>query len=159
MFLNGIAQGIGIGTSSLVSRNIIATDKKQMKIMASSALLLGILMVVLFVVLGLVTIRPLFILLGAEGDILEYVHDYMSIWYMGVLFVVLPMVGNNIIRATGDTLPRDDHAGFCRNQYHPGPVTYFWIGTVPRHGSKGAALATVIARRKHGSCGNRAFQT
>ena len=106
MFLNGIAQGIGIGTSSLVSRNIITTGKKEIQTMAGSALLLGILMVILFVVVGLLTIRPLFSLLGAEGEILEYVHDYMSIWYMGVLFVVIPMVGNNIIRATATPSPQ-----------------------------------------------------
>ncbi len=147
MFLNGIAQGIGIGTSSLVSRNIIATDKKQMKIMASSALLLGILMVVLFVVLGLVTIRPLFILLGAEGDILEYVHDYMSIWYMGVLFVVLPMVGNNIIRATGDTFtPGMTMLVSAVINTILDPLLIFGLGPFPAMGVKGAALATVIAR-------------
>ena len=147
MFLNGIAQGIGIGTSSLVSRNIIATDKKQMKIMASSALLLGILMVVLFVVLGLVTIRPLFILLGTEGDILEKVHDYMFIWYMGVLFVVLPMVDNNIIRATGDTFtPGMTMLVSAVINTILDPLLIFGLGPFPAMGVKGAALATVIAR-------------
>lgn len=27
----------------------------------------------------------------------------MKIWYLGVPFVVFPMIGNNIVRATGDT--------------------------------------------------------
>ena len=103
MFLNGIAQGVGIGTSSLISRNVITADRNKMKTMASSALLLGLLLVVLFVAVGISTIRPLFTLLGAEGDVLDYIHDYMSVWYLGVPFVVLPMVGNNIVRATGDT--------------------------------------------------------
>ena len=147
MFLNGIAQGIGIGTSSLVSRNIIKADKKEMQTMAGSALLLGILMVVLFVVLGLLTIRPLFSLLGAEGEILEYVHDYMSIWYMGVLFVVIPMVGNNIIRATGDTFtPGMTMLTSAVINTILDPLLIFGIGPFPQMGVKGAALATVIAR-------------
>ena len=31
------------------------------------------------------------------------IKDYMVIWYWGMIFLVVPMVGNNIIRATGDT--------------------------------------------------------
>ena len=147
MFLNGIAQGIGIGTSSLVSRNIITTGKKEIQTMAGSALLLGILMVILFVVVGLLTIRPLFSLLGAEGEILEYVHDYMSIWYMGVLFVVIPMVGNNIIRATGDTFtPGMTMLASAVINTILDPLLIFGIGPFPELGVKGAALATVIAR-------------
>ncbi|MFA7090036.1 MAG: MATE family efflux transporter, partial [Bacteroidales bacterium] len=53
MFLNGISQGVGIGTSSLISRNVITADRKKMKTMASSALLLGLLLVVVFAVVGI----------------------------------------------------------------------------------------------------------
>ena len=56
-----------------------------------------------FVSVGLHTITPLFSLLGAEGGILEYIDEYMRVWYVGMVFVVVPMVGNNIIRATGDS--------------------------------------------------------
>jgi len=40
MFLNGIGQGIGIGTSSLVSRHVIIAHRDEIRTMASSALLL-----------------------------------------------------------------------------------------------------------------------
>ena len=147
MFLNGIAQGVGIGTSSLISRNVITADRKKMKTMASSALLLGLLLVVLFVALGISTIRPLFTLLGAEGDILDYIHDYMSVWYLGVPFVVLPMVGNNIVRATGDTFtPGMLMVASAVINTILDPLLIFGYGPFPELGIKGAALATVIAR-------------
>lgn len=103
MFINSLSQGIGIGTSSLISRNIIATNRQEVKMMASRALLLGFIVVVIFVILGLFTIRPIFSSLGAKPEILNYISDYMNIWYLGVPFVVIPMIGNNIVRATGDT--------------------------------------------------------
>jgi len=147
MFLNGIGQGIGIGTSSLVSRNIITAERDHVRTIASSALLLGLLAVVVFVVAGMLTIRPLFSLLGASGDILEYVHDYMSIWYVGVPFVVLPMVGNNVVRAAGDTFtPGMVMLTSAVINAVLDPLLIFGIGPFPEMGVKGAALATVIAR-------------
>ena len=41
MFLNSLSQGIGVGTSSLISRNIIHAEQEEVKMMASRALLLG----------------------------------------------------------------------------------------------------------------------
>jgi len=40
MFINSLSQGIGIGTSSLISRNIIVTERNAVRMMASRALLL-----------------------------------------------------------------------------------------------------------------------
>ena len=147
MFLNGIGQGIGIGTSSLVSRHVIIAHRDEIRTMASSALLLGLLVVIFFVLFGMLTTRPLFSLLGASGEILEYVHDYMSIWYLGVPFVVLPMVGNNIVRATGDTFtPGIIMLTSAVINAVLDPLLIFGIGPFPEMGMKGAALATVIAR-------------
>jgi Na+-driven multidrug efflux pump len=42
--------------------------------------------------------------MGAEGKVLDFVKKYMFIWYLGVACVVIPMVGNNAIRAAGNTL-------------------------------------------------------
>ncbi|SHF90283.1 putative efflux protein, MATE family [Mariniphaga anaerophila] len=147
MFVNSLSHGVGIGTSSLVSRNIVSTHRNTVKLMASRAVLLGIIIVAIFVVAGLLTIRPLFIALGAGPEILGHINDYMSVWYYGVAFVVVPMIGNNIVRATGDT-------------FTPGmlmvisaiinaildPLLIFGIGPFPEMGMKGAALATVISR-------------
>ncbi len=147
MFINSLSQGIGIGTSSLISRNIISSSREKVKMMASRAILLGMLVVVLFAVLGIFTIKPVFMALGANEAILGYIYDYMHIWYFGVPFVVIPMIGNNIVRATGDT-------------FSPGmlmissgvinmildPLLIFGIGPFPEMGIAGAALATVIAR-------------
>ncbi|MFO7843809.1 MAG: MATE family efflux transporter, partial [Bacteroidales bacterium] len=103
MFINGLSQGIGIGTSSLISRNIIIEHRDNVKMMASRALLMGVIIVLIFVVAGILTIEPLFRALGATHEVIGYIEDYMWIWYLGVPFVIVPMVGNNIVRATGDT--------------------------------------------------------
>ncbi len=147
MILNSLSHGVGVGTSSIISRNIIGTERSEVKMMSSRAILLGVIIVLIFVILGLFTIRPVFSLLGAKGHILDYIEDYMEIWFLGVPFVIIPMIGNNIVRATGDT-------------FTPGmlmvmsgviniildPIFIFGLGSFPAMGIKGAALATVIAR-------------
>ncbi len=147
MFLNSLAQGVGIGTSSLISRHIIHTERVQVKMMASRAILLGVIIVMIFVIAGIYTIRPLFSALGAEKEVLGYVEDYMRIWYFGVPFVVIPMIGNNIVRGTGDTFtPGMIMLAIAIVNGILDPLFIFGLGPFPELGIKGAALATVIAR-------------
>jgi len=147
MFLNSLSQGVGIGTSSLISRNIINTKREEVKMMASRAILLGIMAVLIFVIVGLFTIRPLFSALGAKGRVLDYIVDYMHIWYLGVPFVIIPMIGNNIVRATGDTFtPGMIMVAIASVNVIVDPLLIFGYGPFPEMGIQGAALATVIAR-------------
>lgn len=147
MFINSLSQGVGIGTSSLISRNIMVTDRESVKMMASRALFLGLLIVLIFVIIGQFTIRPLFTALGASGETLDDVVSYMRIWYFGVPFVVFPMIGNNIVRATGDTfMPGMLMLSSAVINIILDPLLIFGIGPFPHMGIRGAALATVLAR-------------
>ena len=103
LFVGSLALGIGMGTSAVISRAIGSKDYHKVHRLVFDSLLLGIIVVGVGVAAGLCTIRPLFRLLGARGTVLDYIEEYMSIWYIGMVFVVVPMVGNNIIRATGDS--------------------------------------------------------
>jgi putative MATE family efflux protein len=147
MFIGSLSQGVGIGTSSLISRNIIHSERKEVKMIASRAILLGMIVVLLFVIVGLLTIRPVFRTLGAENDVLDYIYDYMSVWFLGVPFVVIPMIGNNIVRATGDTFtPGMIMIAIAVVNAILDPFLIFGYGPFPEMGIKGAALATVLAR-------------
>lgn len=147
MLIGGLTQGVGIGTSSLVSRNIISSDRQEVKKMASRAILLGVLIVMIFAIAGYFTIQPVFSALGARGEALDQVSKYMHIWYLGVPFVVIPMIGNNIVRATGDTFTPGMImvvSGILNALLDP--FLIFGIGPFPEMGIEGAALATVISR-------------
>lgn len=147
MFVNALSQSIGIGTSSLVSRNIIAKSRGHVKQIASRAILLGFIIVFVFVSIGLPSIDHIFGSLGAKDDILPYIKDYMYIWFWGVPFVVFPMIGNNIIRATGDTFfPGMLMVAAAVFNIILDPLLIFGIGPFPEMGIQGAALATVLSR-------------
>lgn len=147
LLVNSLALGLGIGASAVISRAIGEGDQHRVKRLTTDSLVLAISLVTLFVVVGLFTIDPVFRLLGARGEMLDMVRQYMSIWYFGMPFVVVPMVGNNAIRATGDTKTPSAImlvAVFCN--FIMDPLLIFGIGPFPRLGIAGAAIATVISR-------------
>ena len=94
--------GIGVGTSSIVSRTIGQGNHADAARFATDGLTLGVLFVILEILLGILTIDPLFIFLGAKGEVLALIRDYMQIWYVAIGFFIISMMSNNIIRAAGD---------------------------------------------------------
>lgn len=147
MILNSISFGLGIGISSTVSRALGAGDTEAVKRLTTDGLILSMLIVLILGVLGLFTIRPLFALLGAGGDTLDYIQQYMTVWYLGIPFVIIPMAGNNVIRATGDTImPSVIMMISVAVNVILDPLFIFGIGSLPGLGITGAAIATVIAR-------------
>ncbi|MCK4545925.1 MAG: MATE family efflux transporter [Candidatus Eisenbacteria sp.] len=147
MMVHSIALGLGIGASSVVSRAIGRRDVRDVRRLSTHALVLSVAIVALFIILGELTIDPLFRLLGAPHRLLPLIREYMQIWYVGALFVVVPVVGNNLIRATGDTKTPGLIMAFCA-ALNAGldPLLIFGLGPFPALGIAGGALATVLAR-------------
>ncbi len=147
MIVSSIAMGLGIGTSAVVSRAIGQGDHHRVQRLTTDALFLSIVMVVIFAAAGLVFMDPLFRLLGAKPDLLPLIKSYMTIWFIGVPFIVIPMVGNNAIRATGDTkTPAIVMLVAIVANLILDPILIFGWGPIPRMELTGAALATLLAR-------------
>lgn len=145
--INSIALGLGVGTSVVISRAIGAGDQDRVRRLTTDSLLLSISIVIVFTLTGLATITPLFRLLGASAEIIVLIKQYMVIWYIGMPFVVVPMVGNSAIRATGDTkTPSVIMMIAATINLITDPLLIFGIGPFPEMGIRGAALATVISR-------------
>jgi putative MATE family efflux protein len=147
LIINSLALGLGTGAGAVISRAIGEGDHHRVRRLTTDSLVLSLLVVMIFVVAGLLTIRPVFRLIGASGEVLDLVAEYMSIWYLGVGFVVIPMVGNNAIRATGDTkTPSIVMLVAVAANGSLDPLLIFGVGPFPRLEIAGAALATVLAR-------------
>ena len=87
MVIMSISIGLGTGATSLISRAIGEKDHHKVKDLTSQSLLLSLIVVAIVAVLGLLTIDPVFKLLGAEDELLAMVKDYMNIWYPGMIAV------------------------------------------------------------------------
>lgn len=145
--LGSLALGLGVGASSVIARAIGEGDRTQVRRLTTDSLTLSLLIVGVFISLGLATIDPLFTLLGAQPDVLPLVRDYMSIWYPGMIFLVVPMVGNSAIRASGNTkVPSLIMVVAAAINIVLDPIFIFGWGVIPGWGLKGAAIATVLGR-------------
>ena len=142
-----ISLGLSVGTAAVISRAIGAGDQQQVRRLTTHALALANVVVALFCLAGLLTIEPLFRAMGAGDDTLPLIRQYMVPWYIGVGFLVIPMVGNGAIRATGDTKTPSYLMIFSVVlNIALDPLLIFGLGPVPRLELQGAAVATVIAR-------------
>lgn len=147
LIINSISLGLGMGTSSVVSRAAGENNYKKVRCVGTDSLLLGFIFALMTAFLGIKFIDEIFSLLGAEKKMLKYISEYMTIWFLGVPFVVIPMVGNNIIRSLGDTkVPSIIMTISALINIVLDPLLIFGIGPFPYMGIRGAALATVFAR-------------
>jgi putative MATE family efflux protein len=146
-FIGSLAMGLGMGASAVISRAIGEGDHTRVQRFTTDSLILSVLVVVVFIVIGLLTIDQVFALLGATPQVMPLIKQYMLIWYPSMIFVVIPMVGNNAIRATGDTkTPSVIMLVAVAVNIILDPLLIFGIGPFPALALAGAALATAIAR-------------
>ena len=147
MIVGSIALGLGIGASSAISRAVGQGNHQKVQRLTTDSLLLACLVVAVFAVVGFLTIDPLFRTLGADPQVIPLIRQYMEIWYLGIVFLVVPMVGNNAIRALGNVwIPA---LIMTLAAVLNGVLDRFLIFDLAGHewlGLRGAALATVIAR-------------
>lgn len=147
MIIGSIAQGLGMGTSAVISRAIGEGNQQRVRRLTTDGLLLSLLVVAMLALVGLFTIEPVFQLMGASAEVLPLIKQYMTIWYLGVVAVVIPMVGNNAIRATGDTkTPSMVMLVAVIINIILDPLLIFGLGPFPQLGLAGGALASVLAR-------------
>mgnify|MGYP003116663043 FL=1 len=153
MVLITLSLGLGMGATTVVSHAMGAGDQELAKRLTTHAIILCILVVVFVSVVGLLTIDPVFRMLGAGPEVMPAIRGYMQVWYCGVVFLVIPMVANNIIRATGDMVrPSLIMAVTSVLNIILDPIFIFGFLFIPAMGIKGAALATVLSRCVSCSC-------
>ncbi len=145
--LMSLTLGVSIGLSSVLAREVGAGNQLNIKTTATGGLTLASLVMVIVSILGLLSTSWLFTALGANEQTLPLVTEYMQLWYLSLLFMAIPSVGANALRATGDA----KISGYLMVagsvlQVILAPVFIFGLLGLPELGMTGAALGNLIAR-------------
>ncbi len=141
-----LAIGLGIGTSAVIAKALGSNNIEEARFDASMALIIAVVMVLCLSLFGYFMLEPIFSLLGAGQHTLPLIHEYMSVWFLGSVFLITPMVGNSVLRASGDTkTPSIVMGGAGLVNAVLDPVLIFGFGPIPALGIQGAAIASVIA--------------
>lgn len=139
--------GLSAGISSVLARAAGNKDQEEVKKIATNTFLLTLLLSVFFTVGGLLTIDPVFRLMGADEKILPLVREYMVIWYFSPLFIMLPMTGGAVMRALGDTKFQGKLMVYAAiGNAVLDPILIFGLIGFPELGLAGAAWASLITR-------------
>lgn len=145
--ISSLAIGLSAGTASVVARAIGSKDEKKTKQLSTDGLALSFLIVLVLSVSGYMVIKPLFSLMGAEGEVLDMIVRYMRIWFFSMPFLVIPMVVNALIRAAGDAFwPSVIMIASAVLNVILTPAFIQGWSILPAMDIEGAAIATLIAR-------------
>jgi putative MATE family efflux protein len=141
-----IGIGIGAGVSTNLGRFIGSGHAEQAKVFLFDTLVLTSAIITLLCLMGGLLIEPLFTLLGANDRSMPYIYDYMMWWYLGAPALVVVMVGNQALRATGDTRsPAKIMMLAAIVNLVLDPLLIFGLGPFPRLEVQGAAIATTLS--------------
>jgi len=150
--LASLSIGLSAGAASVVSRAVGRGHRRRTRRLATDSLMLTIAVMAPLTAVGLLTLDPILRMLGAEGDILDMAAAYMRIWYLSLPFLVVTMVSNAMVRASGDAFsPSSIMTASAVLNVIATPILVFGAGPVPALGIEGAALGTLFARVV-GSC-------
>jgi len=147
MLLTFIAGGIGTGITTLVSHAMGRHDHTGAARTTTHGIVLTFIITAILTTAGYLTMVPLFTKLGADARTLPLISQFMRIWYIGAIFMSLPMTGNGILISAGDsrTASRFMIVGAAVNMAL-NPVMIFGLLGFPALGIRGSALATVVAQ-------------
>ncbi len=145
--LSAIAIGMGNGATSVVARRLGAGEIQNARELIMNTIVFVTLCALVLAGLMVFLSRPVFSLLGVSDELMPFVHQYMDVWYAGLPFLIVPIVLNGLIRATGDAFyPSVLMIIAAIVNAVLSPVLVFGLLGAPALGMAGAAWATILAR-------------
>ncbi len=146
MMMVNIGIGLSIATGAVVARALGQKDQQQTKLWISSSFYLALVIALVLMTIAIMSQDLIFSTLGAPPELLPLIRDYMTWWLAGSVFLVILIVVNASMRATGNTkLPSLMMLFSALLNGILDPLLIFGIGPFPELGIKGAAIATLIS--------------
>lgn len=101
MFVLAVAQVVGIGSASLISRSLGAGNSQRACQTAGTSFTVSFLLGLLVAILGMCFMTPLLRLFGATDAVLPYARQYLSIILLGSPFFAFTVSTNGVVRSEG----------------------------------------------------------
>ena len=144
--LTSVIIGFEAGAASVISRAVGRKDIQMARRQTTDTALLAGLVMLAVVIVGQLTIKPLFSALGATDDLLPLINQYMSIWYWSAPINAVCWICLASMRARGNSLLEGKIITLAAVvNLILDPIMIFGLFGFPRLEIAGAALATLTA--------------
>jgi len=100
-FMASIGMSIGVGGASIISRSLGAGYFSKAGKAFGNQVTLTILLSITLMTLGFYFLEPILEVFGGKGEILPLAKSYFKILLIGIPFLAIAMMSNNVIRALG----------------------------------------------------------
>ncbi len=101
--LVGFATGLASGCTVVISQSYGAHDHEALGKAVHTAISLTFLMSVVLSLLGVAIVTPLLRMMGTPEDVFGEAHTYLTIYFSGMLGLLVYNMGSGILRAVGDS--------------------------------------------------------
>jgi putative MATE family efflux protein len=146
MALSSVSMGIGSGASSLIARAQGEGDFVRVRRLSTHSLLLALMLVLCLMVFTHMGLEQLFVLMGAQPDILPLIVEYLNVWIWGLPLFALPMIASTVLRAVGNAkVPGYVMTLTSGIQVVLAPVLIFGLLGFPELGFIGSAWASIFS--------------
>ncbi|GHS93037.1 MATE family efflux transporter [Planctomycetales bacterium] len=147
LFFTFILRGVIVGVATVTAQALGAQNHERAQRVVSYGLALIAVVAGGLGVTGIATLTPVFHALGARGDALRLVGDYMFVWYLGSFTLAGLLAGNDLLLAVGKLKLASAAMviGMVVNAILDPVLIFGWWG-LPPLGLTGAAIATVLAQ-------------
>ena len=143
MFILAVAQTVGIGSASIISRSLGAGDRDRAERVAGGSFATAALLAAVIAAAGLAFLDPMLRLFGATDAVIPYARDYLTVILPGGLLFAVAVSSNNLVRSEGNarTAMISMMVGAGTN-IALDPILIFGLGL----GIRGAAIATITGQ-------------
>ncbi len=145
--LYGIAIGLGMGLTAMVSRRIGAGDAAGAAAVTGQSIWLGALLSILIGIFGVTFARDLLEIMGASDSVVETGYGFTAVLLGGSFSIVYLFLLNAAFRGAGDATVALRSLWLANGiNIVLDPCFIFGLGPFPEMGVTGAAVATTIGR-------------
>ena len=101
--LVGFSAGLSTGASVVISQCYGARDYQGLSRAVHTTMAFTLLLAAAATLAGLVLVDPMLRLMDTPADVFEQAHTYLTIYYCGMLGLLIYNMGSGILRAVGDS--------------------------------------------------------
>ena len=142
-----VAVGTGIGINSLISRKLGEKKYDEANSVVTHGLILAVITSLVFVILGIIFIKPFFNMFTNSGEIISLGSTYTYIVTILCFGTIIHIAIEKILQATGNMIyPMIFQAVGAIINIILDPIMIFGLFGFPAMGVAGAAVATIVGQ-------------